>query len=101
MTGHLPAQSGSLHPICSPWWADNVPESENDHTCTRCGRAVHVEHGVEWLGPDDNYHWNLCNSCAHELLVEMWQKLQAAGLDTLRLDQPASPAANSNEATEP
>jgi hypothetical protein len=64
-------------PLFAPWWAVNVPESENDHTCTRCGHAVYLEHGSEWLGPDDNYHWNLCNSCAQELVLEIWNKLDA------------------------
>ncbi len=63
--------------LFAPWWAVNVPESENDHTCTRCGHTVHLEHGSEWLGPDDNYQWNLCNSCAQELVLEMWKKLDA------------------------
>jgi hypothetical protein len=63
--------------LFAPWWAVNVPESENDHTCTRCGHTVHLEHGSEWLGPDDNYHWNLCNSCAQGLVLEMWKKLDA------------------------
>ena len=77
----------SATPLFAPWWAVNVPESENDHTCTRCGHAVHLEHGSEWLGPDDNYHWNLCNSCAHELIIEMWMKLQDAMADTQRMDR--------------
>lgn len=38
---------------------------------------MHLEHDSEWLGPDDNFHWNLCNSCAHELVLEMWKKLEA------------------------
>jgi hypothetical protein len=63
--------------LLAPWWAVNVPELEDDHTCTRCGHAVHLEHGSEWLGPNDNYHWNLCNSCDQELVVEMWKKLDA------------------------
>ena len=67
----------SASDLFAPWWAVNVPESENDHTCTRCGHAVHLEHGSEWLGPDDNYHWNLCNSCAQGLVLEMWKKLDA------------------------
>jgi hypothetical protein len=63
--------------LFAPWWSVNVPESEHDHTCTRCGHAVHLEHGSEWLGPDDNYQWNLCNSCAQGLVLEMWEKLDA------------------------
>lgn len=69
--------AGELIAMIAPWWAVNVPESENDHTCTRCGHTVHLERGSEWLGPDDNYHWNLCNSCAQELVLEMWKKLDA------------------------
>lgn len=63
--------------LFAPWWAVNVPDSEDDHTCTRCGQTVHLEHGSEWLGPDDNYHFNLCNSCAQYLVLEMWKKLEA------------------------
>jgi len=69
-----------------PWWAVNVPESENDHACCRCGHAVHLEHGSEWLGPDDNFQWNLCNSCAQELVLEMWKRLQDAVADAQRMD---------------
>jgi len=63
--------------LFAPWWAVNVPDSEHDRTCTRCGHAVHLEHDSEWLGPDDNFHFNLCNSCAQELVLEMWKKLEA------------------------
>ena len=42
--------AGELIAMIAPWWAVNVPESENDHTCTRCGHTVHLERGSEWLG---------------------------------------------------
>ena len=64
-------------PLFAPWWAKNVPESEDDHTCTRCGGSVAINFDVEWFGPLDNYHLNLCNGCAHELVFEMWERLES------------------------
>lgn len=84
-TAKEPLPLGAV-PLFAPWWAVNVPDSEDDHTCTRCGHTVYLEHGSEWLGPDDNYHFNLCNSCAQKLLVEMWEKLRNAMADTQRMD---------------
>ena len=70
-----------------PFWVRHVTEEADDHVCVRCCRSVSVDSEVEWLGPDDNYHFNLCDDCAQQLVVELWIMLKAK-LSDHRFDEP-------------
>ena len=61
----------------SPFWVKHHTEDKDDHTCVRCRQGVVVDFETEWLGPDDNYHFNLCNDCAQQLVVELWNMVKA------------------------
>ena len=68
-----------VHRVVQPWWVEypwlDYPSFGDAPLCVRCAATMKLNSPeCEW-GEGDDEIFNICNTCASELLREMWSRL--------------------------